>query len=626
MARRKALKKAAFTAITVLFPFIVLGLLELGLRIAGYGALPPLFDSPELMRGTLLVPNQHVGARYFPREQHPPSPPADFFLANKPPNALRLFVMGESAAAGFPYPHNGTFSRVLRDALQDVLPDDTVEVINLGIAATNSYTIADLASEVVRQQPDAILIYAGHNEYYGALGVGSTETLGRFPGFVRLYLRLQRFRTVRLARSVLGAVLSAFRQGSPPTGGESEPSRMASVVADQDIALGSPEYEAGKRQYDSNLRYAIGIFRHAGVPVFIASTPANLRDLRPFDAIQNGNGRPSAIAFDSARAALGVGDSGVAHRLFARARDLDAIRFRAPGEFRAIIRRITSQTGSTYVPVEEGIDRASRFGIPGADLFLEHVHPNHAGYALLARIFFDAIASAGFIGHRADTSRLAPWPEYERRMSLTELDDRIALHTVRTIMLRWPFVPIREQVDYRGTYRPTGYIDSLALAVSRGAMPWVTAKVAAGERFEKMQDFERALAEYRGLQHDQSRSDEPLMLIGRTLLEAGRPDSAETYLMRAQDIRPTASSAYALGVIALRRKDLPRATAMLEQSLLLKPDNPQTLYQLSVAYALAHNADAARGAAIRLAQLAPGYPGLGEWLAALGIAPPAVQR
>ena len=29
------------------------------------------------------------------------------------------------------------------------------------------------------QEPDAVLIYAGHNEYYGALGVGSTESLGR---------------------------------------------------------------------------------------------------------------------------------------------------------------------------------------------------------------------------------------------------------------------------------------------------------------------------------------------------------------------------------------------------------------------------------------------------------------
>src|ERR1019366_9354225 len=100
-----------------------------------------------------------------------------------------LFVMGESSAAGFPYPPNGTFARVIRDALTDVLPADTVEVVNLGMAATNSYTIADLAHDVIDQKPDAVLIYGGHNEYYGALGAGSIETLGSYPSFVRLYLR-----------------------------------------------------------------------------------------------------------------------------------------------------------------------------------------------------------------------------------------------------------------------------------------------------------------------------------------------------------------------------------------------------------------------------------------------------
>jgi hypothetical protein len=401
---------------------------------------------------------------------------------------------------------------------------------------------------------------------------------------------------------------------------------MASVVANQNIALGSGTYEAGKRQYESNLRYAIGIFGRANVPVLIASTPSNLRDLRPFDAIQNGNTRPSGASFDSARKVLSGGDSTSSRQLFVRARDLDAIRFRAPSDFRAIVERVARESGSIYVPAEERISGASKFGIPGGDLFLEHVHLNQTGYALIARIFYDEIAKRGFFGHRADISKLAAWPEYERRMSLTELDDRIAFHTVRTIMLRWPFVPIRSQVDYRGTYRPTSFVDSLALAVSRGGMPWVSAKVAVGQRFEALKNFQAALAEYRGLLHNQTRSEEPWRLIGRTFLESGQDDSAEVYLLRAQDIRPTGFSSYALGLIALRRKDLPRATAMLEESLRLQPDNPPTLYQLSLAYALARNAEAARGAALRLAQVDPSYPGLAEWLATLGITPPSLQR
>ena len=167
LSRRKGL---IFSVITLLFPLAFLILLELGLRAARYGGETPLFEAPEKLHGRYLVPGRRVAARYFPRAKSPPTPPVDAFLVKKPTHGMRIFVMGESAAAGFPYPANAALSNVVHDALQDVLPNDTIEVVNLGIAATNSYTIADLAPEVIAQHPDAILIYAGHNEYYGALG------------------------------------------------------------------------------------------------------------------------------------------------------------------------------------------------------------------------------------------------------------------------------------------------------------------------------------------------------------------------------------------------------------------------------------------------------------------------
>jgi len=37
------------------------------------------------------------------------------------------------------------------------------------MAAINSYALLDMVDEVIQQSPDAVLIYTGHNEYYGAL-------------------------------------------------------------------------------------------------------------------------------------------------------------------------------------------------------------------------------------------------------------------------------------------------------------------------------------------------------------------------------------------------------------------------------------------------------------------------
>ncbi|HZJ00781.1 MAG TPA: hypothetical protein VFD22_08970, partial [Gemmatimonadaceae bacterium] len=259
MAREEKLsprKSAAFLAVTLAFPLILFLVLEIALRIAGYGGDTSAFVTAPVLGSAYLVPNDAVAKRYFPEEKNPPTPPRDVFLAKKPVHSMRIFVLGESSAAGFPYPHNGTFARVLRDALTDILPADTVEVINMGMAATNSYAIVDLAGDVIDQHPDAVLIYGGHNEYYGALGAGSTETLGSFPSFVRAYLKAQRLKTFVLLRNGVNAMVRAVRGGRSANDISADATRMESVVADQRIELNDRIYHRGVEQYESNLRAA----------------------------------------------------------------------------------------------------------------------------------------------------------------------------------------------------------------------------------------------------------------------------------------------------------------------------------------------------------------------------------
>ena len=55
------------------------------------------------------------------------------------------------------------------------------------------------AHEIVGMDPDAVLIYAGHNEYYGALGAGSAHFMGGNRNMVKLIIWLKRFRVVQLA-------------------------------------------------------------------------------------------------------------------------------------------------------------------------------------------------------------------------------------------------------------------------------------------------------------------------------------------------------------------------------------------------------------------------------------------
>ncbi len=612
-------RKATFLAITIALPFLIVAAFEGGLRLANYGGDVQAFEASTALGGEYRMPGRNLGKRYFPQERFPPTPPNDPFLVQKPAHSMRIFVLGESSAAGFPYPSNGTFARVLRDALSDVLTGDTVEVVNMGMAATNSYAIADIAEEVAEQEPDAVIIYGGHNEYYGALGAGSTESLGSYPSFVRLYLRLQRFKTFLLLRNATNTALTAVRGGRSTSDLEADATRMESVVADQSIALGGTTYSRGTQQYESNLRVAIGTLRRRGIPVFIGSTPSNIRNLSPFGAFAVPPDSGATVVFDSAAALLAAGDTVRAAVMYGRARDIDVVRFRAPGEFQGIVERVAKETGSAYVPVAEGFAASSAFRIPGSDLFVEHVHLNQRGYVLLARSYFDALQRQKFLGRRADMTRFAGWDAYTARMKLTDLDQRIAYHTVKTVTTRWPFVPLARQLDYRGTYRPTDFVDSVAFTASRGGMSWAQAKVVAGERYASARDTERALAEFEGLMRDAPGVEIGWRLAGQALFVAGLTQRARPYLERAYSIQPTGFTAFSLGVIAMQEKNPPRAIALLEQALQLSPDMPPALYQLSLAFGVQRDLDRARALALRLAQVSPGYPGLSEWMAAIGI-------
>ena len=607
-----ATKRRLFYTLTLLAPVLILGALEVVLRLTWSAGALPLFVKAPLRSMEALTANPRVARRWFAAEATPPAPMPEPFATLRPGNAFRVFVLGESSAAGFPYPRNGTFSRVLRDALRDVLPRDSVEVVNLGIAATSSFTMSDIVDEVIAQRPDAVIVYAGHNEYYGALAVSSREGVGLPPRMTRAYLKLLRLRAVLGLRTLLVAVRRRLT-GSALSVDES--SLMESLARDRSIPYGSTQYERGIRQLEANLRVLLHDLHGAGVPVLIGSPASNLRDQAPFPTAAN---QQAAAAFAKARELLARGDTLGARPFFVRARDLDVVRFRAPSAFDSIVRQTARSNEARYVPVAEGFAAAAPGGIPGRDLFLEHVHPNRTGYALLARLYFEALRDAGFFGHRFDLARLRPWTAYEAGMELTPFDERVAFHTVQTLVSRWPFVPVTEQRDYRATYRPTDLLDSLAFLVSRGAR-WETSKLQLAASYERRGRTDSAVAEYRGLVRDAPFFEEPHRLLGRALLAADRLDAADSALRRARSLTPTGYGSFALGLIALRRHDQSAAIELLRESLRLQPDNPPALYQLSLALGLSRDLAGARATAIRLQQVAPNYPGLSGWMQTIGL-------
>ena len=646
-----------FTGGMLLTPFLFFALLEGGLRVAGYGDDYPLFE-PLDENPQYLVRNADVARRYFAQQASVPAPLHDVFAAEKGDDEHRLFVQGGSTAAGFPFYGGGAFSRMLERRLQDTFPDRTIEVVNTAMDAVSSYTLLDLADEIVAQQPDAVLIYAGHNEYYGALAVGSAESLGRVRGLVTTYLALRPLRTVQLVRNALPRLRGGSGGGAADGGGEADGSTMmAQMAGEQTIPYGSKEYGLGLAQFRSNLSDLLATYERAGVPVFIATIASNERDQRPFvtahadgadaaawqqafdrgvEAVRGGDARGARVAFaeavrlDSlaadgfyalARVEEALGDTAAAREAFGAARDRDALRFRASEAVNAVIRDAAAAHGATVVEAEARIRGEAPGGTIGAEHMLEHLHPTIDGYFLIADAFYDALREAGAIG---DWSRAVPDDLARRDLPLTPADSLVGLLRVRRMMGYWPFVPAGSPARRGDTLTVRTPFDRIVQALYTGEAPWLDATGELAAVYEQQGDLEGALKARRAVVSAYPMFGQPYLGLGGVYFRAGRLGEAADAFRMAADREPRSPDPLAmLGAVEARRGNLPRAIGYYEQARALAPGNAQVLSSLGVAYASAQRFAEAREAAEAVLRLQPGNPQARAFLASLPPATPA---
>ena len=203
-------RRRLFFGIMIAFPVFLFIFIEGGLRLIGYGPDLSLFTTEVLNGREYHIMNPAVKHRYFSRVAFQPSTSPDYFLVPKPPGTFRIFCLGGSTTVGFPFWYNGAFSSFLRDRLHRVFPDSSIEVINLGMTATNSTTALDMAREIMDYEPDLVIVYDGHNEFYGALGVASRESVGGSRWLSKLSLRLIHLRLFLAMRDAYAIVGQLF--------------------------------------------------------------------------------------------------------------------------------------------------------------------------------------------------------------------------------------------------------------------------------------------------------------------------------------------------------------------------------------------------------------------------------
>ena len=486
MARSRLARAGGILALVAggtLAGVLLLVVLELALRALGVGAdrpphdpfagfsrVVPLFERATRPDGTPVFVLS--AARQRSATGRASVEPQREFLAEKPPGSFRVFVVGESSAAGVPYGPAYAFPSWLAQRLAAELPDVRVEVVNAAVSGYGSRRVLGAVREIAGYAPDLVIVYSGHNEFAER----------------RFYAHLVDLdpRLFRLWELVVGSRLYALLSG----GGTAAPNEEPPRFDPNDVGLvgqmftAAKERAAGRTQLAANeAEYAAMLYRYnleamareitgAGArPLFVtvaqdfaewapgASQHApglGAEEIARFDAaIAEGDrlaaarqcdralpayARALAVddAFAAAHFALGtclrtLGRWDEARAAFRRASDLDAVPQGIPSQLNDIVRDVARQSGALLVDAEARFERESPHGLVGGALFADFVHPSIRGHELIAAAIDETLRAAA-IPAPADRWRADAWTDPDPA-ALLAADPKLRLreHLVRAI-------------------------------------------------------------------------------------------------------------------------------------------------------------------------------------------------
>jgi len=353
-------------------PLIVLGLLELALRVFGYG-YPTAFLLPSVHHGqTILVQNNQFGWRFFGASMAR-TPAAICLPKPKSQGTVRIFVFGESAAFGDPAPRFG-LPRMLQAMLEMRFPGAHFEVVNASMTAINSHVLLPIARDCAKAAGDIWVIYMGNNEVVGPFGAGTVFGSQTPPlALIRANLALKATRT--------GQLLDGIRQvfNKPPPS-KTEWGGMEMFLNKQ-VPAEDRHLKLVYGHFEENLSDMIRAGHRCGAGIVVSTVAVNLRDCAPFaSAYRSGMsamdraqwehlyqlGREAELGgeleqanelfqraariddsvaelrFRAGRCALALGQAAEAQKDFAAARDLDTLRFRCDSTLNELIRQTVS--------------------------------------------------------------------------------------------------------------------------------------------------------------------------------------------------------------------------------------------------------------------------------------------
>ncbi len=594
-----------FYLFPVLIPVLFFIILEIFLRVINYGNDYTLFKQVSASYPDRLFINPHIARKYFSNLNNIPAPVNDSFDKVKKTDAFRVFVLGGSSVEGFPYVANASFPRDLKRRLELLYPDKTIEVVNCGMSAISSYSVRDFVPAVIKQKPDLIIIYMGHNEYYGALGVASSVSGGHSRWLTNLSINLENFRTYQLISNIIRWCAGFFRSNTPQTNA----TLMERMVGKSLVPLNSELFKEGINQFEGNLNDILKMFKQAGVPVIIGSLTSNVKDQKPFVSKKTKDLPAADDVYKKAESYLNSGDTLAAKNAFIEAKDLDELRFRAPEIFNSVIRRLSSMYDDPFIDIDSVFEAASPYGIVGSNLIVDHLHPDITGYKLMAKAFYIEMEKVNLLPYMKPMN-ITPAKQdsiLNSSFPFTRLDSTIGRLTIDVITGTYPFVP-KDSPNYKLlNFKQKDFIDSLAYRFIARQVNLADAHAGAAERYFADGNIQLFCREVNSIIADKPYDVEPYNYAARKLISTKHFNEAVPFLTGLNKLNPSAFSTKWMGQIFLQGHNYESALKYLAESLKFSGSDPEVWYNIAGAYYYLNRPADALNAVRKSLELNPHY-------------------
>ncbi|WP_290574546.1 SGNH/GDSL hydrolase family protein [Leeuwenhoekiella sp.] len=537
-------------------PIFILVILEGCLRIAGYGTDYTLFKKVNTGKSpAYLEMNKRIAGKYFKEAGLKADSQSDLFLEEKTDSTYRIVVQGASTVVGFPFYRGGSFPRILKHRLSQTFPQKNIEVINTGITAVNSYTLNDLTDQIIEQKPDLIIIYAGHNEYYGALGVGSSISYGSHPLVIRSYLFLKDFRFFQLFENTYQKLVSTTNQKTS----ERNTTLMEVMAKEQRITKDSDLYDQGLLQFQNNMNRLLKTYENHNIPVLFSTLVSNIKDIEPFisdsisdetaylSRIENADQSAIKLAQKNAKAAYLMGryylekNKDSAKKYFVLAKELDYLRFRAPEQINTLIEELAKEHNSTLVDMNQVFEAHASQQLIGDELMTEHVHPNVKGQFLMADAFYSKMKEQNLI---SDWNNAIPYSEAISDIPISRIDSLNGKLVVDELKNSWPY-----DLNMSGKRPPSRYFqdysydNQMADELHKKIRDWDQVMALAYKAYEADGDYEKALHVAQSLIFEYPEQAKVYQMAGNAALKMNDLTKALYYFKKFDAIENSSASA-----------------------------------------------------------------------------------